>query len=85
MTLHSKPVTANKICICVSDSGEGISEIEIENLFNPFERLNAQNNIEGTGIGLTITKHLIELMGGEIGVKSTLGEGTTFWVELKVA
>ena len=70
--------------ISISDTGDGLSEEEIGILFTPFERLNVLNNVEGTGIGLVITKHLIELMSGKIGVDSTLGEGSTFWIELEL-
>ena len=67
----------------VRDTGEGLSENQIENLFQPFNRLEAENSErEGVGIGLVISKHLIELMGGAIGVSSVPGAGTTFWVEL---
>ena len=68
--------------ISIRDSGTGISEIDIPHLFQSFERLNQKSNVEGAGIGLVITKQLIELMTGKIGVESTLGEGSTFWVEL---
>jgi len=74
------------ICISVSDSGHGIAEEKLSNLFQPFSRLGAEfGEIEGTGIGLVITKQLVELMNGSIGVESVVGEGTTFWVELKTA
>ncbi|SCA57451.1 putative Histidine kinase [Candidatus Terasakiella magnetica] len=70
----------------VTDTGYGIEEKDQEQLFQPFNRLNAENtDIEGTGIGLTITKHLVEIMGGEIGVDSKLGEGSTFWVDIPVS
>ncbi len=79
---HAKQTMTNYLRISISDTGSGLAEAEINQLFTPFERLNAQHNVEGTGIGLTITKSLIELMGGEIGLKSKQGKGTTFWVVL---
>jgi len=68
--------------INVSDTGDGIEAERLANIFDPFDRLGAENSeVEGTGIGLTITKRLVEEMGGTIGVESTVGVGTTFWVE----
>ena len=72
--------------IFISDTGMGISEENINNLFKPFERFHAMElEIEGTGIGLTISKRLIETMGGTISCESTLGEGTTFYVDFEKA
>jgi CheY-like chemotaxis protein len=68
--------------IAVSDTGFGISPENQTKIFLPFERLNAEATTEGTGIGLTLTRRLVELMNGSIGVESTLGQGSTFWVEL---
>lgn len=73
----------DKIQITVTDSGPGIPKDRFEELFHPFARLGAETSeIEGTGIGLTICKRLIELMDGTIGVESNVGEGSTFWIEL---
>jgi CheY-like chemotaxis protein len=72
-----------RIRICVTDTGEGLAAEKIAQLFQPFNRLGQENNaVEGTGIGLVMTKRLIELMGGEIGLESKIGEGSTFWVEM---
>ena len=69
----------------VVDSGYGIAPDNLERLFVPFERLGAgQTGIEGSGMGLALSKGLIEAMGGAIGVESELDVGTTFWVELDV-
>jgi CheY-like chemotaxis protein len=73
----------NIIRICITDTGKGIAQEFSEKLFNPFERIGAeQTETEGTGLGLTISKKLIEAMGGKIGVESEVGKGSTFWIEL---
>lgn len=67
----------------VTDTGLGISPEKQSNLFVPFARLGKEfSNIEGTGIGLSLSKQIIEIMGGELGFDSELGKGTTFWVDL---
>jgi CheY-like chemotaxis protein len=74
------------LCISVSDTGPGLSPDKVARLFTPFERLGAeQGDVEGTGLGLALSKHLVEAMGGAIGVESELGTGSTFWVELSPA
>ena len=74
------------VVFSVTDTGPGLSEQQLELLFEPYARLGAEHtNIEGTGLGLTITKKLVELMGGEIGVDSKLGHGCTFWFKLPLA
>lgn len=71
--------------IRIKDTGIGITKQNIEKLFQPFERLGQTNEIEGAGIGLLVTKELVEWMGGKIGVNSKPGKGTTFWVDLATA
>ncbi len=74
-----------RVRICVEDSGEGLSAEDIGQLFQPFNRLGrAATAEEGTGIGLVVCKRLVELMGGVIGVESTVGKGSVFWVELNL-
>jgi hypothetical protein len=72
--------------IRISDTGAGLSAEQQARLFVPFERLDADKTaIEGTGIGLALSKRLVELMGGTIGVESAPGAGSTFWVSLPIA
>ncbi len=72
------------ICeIGISDTGPGLTPQQIERLFQPFERLDAARGaVQGTGIGLSVSKRLVELMGGEIGVHSDAGQGCRFWLRL---
>ncbi len=75
--------TPERIRISVTDTGAGLAADKLAQLFQPFNRLGQQaGGEEGTGIGLVMTKRLIELMGGVIGVESTVGAGSIFWVEL---
>ena len=76
-------VAPHRLRISVSDNGIGLDEIQISKLFSYFERLGSEKtSIEGTGIGLALSKRLAELMGGKIGVTSKKGAGSTFWLEL---
>lgn len=72
------------LLLSVEDTGIGISEENQKKLFASFERLDAENthNIEGTGLGLAITRQMVQLMGGDIGVYSTVGKGSLFYVEI---
>ena len=85
VVLDSEIVASNRIRIRVTDTGEGLTKEDIDKLFMSFERLNKTKSAEGTGLGLVITKSLIELMGGSIGIESTLGKGSTFWVEVPLS
>ena len=73
----------NGICILVRDNGVGISEAEQAELFTRYYRgTNTKEKPEGSGLGLAIAKQIVSLHGGEIAVKSTLGEGTEFTIRL---
>ncbi len=76
--LHAQP----HVRISVQDSGKGILPHHLSKLFSPFERIGAEKSqTEGTGLGLSLVKQLVEAMGGQVGVQSHYGEGSTFWVE----
>ena len=86
MRVDFKHTAENEIMLKISvrDTGMGISQENQQNLFKAFRRLDEMTNrhIEGTGLGLNITKHLTEMMGGTIAVRSTLGSGSEFTVEI---
>jgi signal transduction histidine kinase len=77
-------INEDRLRIYVTDTGPGLTRQQISQLFTPFERLNAPNHIEGTGIGLSISQNYMELMHGTIGVDSIPGEGSTFYIELEL-
>ena len=83
VTLSSQIEEGSMLRINIRDTGMGISEEKLDHLFDPFNRLGAENGeIEGTGIGMTISKKLMEVMNGSIGVESIVGEGSTFYIKL---
>jgi signal transduction histidine kinase/CheY-like chemotaxis protein len=72
-----------RVRLSVRDTGAGLDHAQVEALFQPFNRLGQENGAEeGTGIGLVVTRRLVEVMGGTIGVSSSVGVGSVFWVEL---
>jgi signal transduction histidine kinase/ActR/RegA family two-component response regulator len=80
LTLVQRPTV---IELRVQDTGAGLTPAQQERLFKPFERLDADaRQIDGTGIGLALSRRLMHLMGGEIGVHSQPGQGSTFWITL---
>lgn len=73
----------NRTRLSIHDTGYGMRSEQIAALFQPFERLDAErSNVPGAGLGLAVTKNLIELMDGSIGVDSEIDAGSTFWLEL---
>ena len=76
----------DRVRVSVRDTGRGIAPADLPRLFQPFERLDAAaTGIEGSGLGLALSRRLVEAMGGVIGVDSTPGSGSTFWVDLPTA
>jgi PAS domain S-box-containing protein len=83
VTISCDPRPSSKVRLSVSDTGPGINPDLIERLFTPFDRLDAETSgIEGTGLGLALSRGLVEAIGGTMGVESTVGSGSTFWIEL---
>ena len=81
-----RPAGKTRMHISVRDTGEGLSTKKLAQLFEPFNRLGQEDSDEeGTGIGLVVSKRLMELMNGSIGAHSTVGVGSDFWIELNLA
>lgn len=81
--IGAKTGNNNQLAIYIRDTGAGLDQQQIDRLFNPFDRAGAENSgVEGTGIGLSISKNLVELMGGNISIESEVNVGSTFWVEM---
>jgi CheY-like chemotaxis protein len=75
--------TLGRVRITIKDNGLGLSKEKMKKLFQPFNRLGQEvGTKEGAGIGLAVSKKMVELMGGTIGVESTVGVGCEFWIEL---
>jgi PAS domain S-box-containing protein len=86
ITVSCELSAPNRIRFSVRDTGTGLSKEKLTQLFQPFNRLGQETGVvTGTGIGLVMSKQLAELMEGELGVESTLGEGSVFWCELNSA
>jgi PAS domain S-box-containing protein len=86
ITVSADLSAAGMMRLVVSDTGAGIPSEKLARLFTPFDRLGAeQTTVEGTGLGLALCQRLMQAMNGSIGVDTTVGQGSTFWVELACA
>jgi len=85
ISVSLQPLDQQRLRIHFTDTGDGLSADELAQLFTPYHRLKADSKIEGAGIGLVITRQLIELMGGELSIESLPGEGSVFSVTLDMA
>jgi PAS domain S-box-containing protein len=84
VTVDYSVTSSESIRISFRDTGAGLAPEKVAQLFQPFNRLGQEaSSVSGTGIGLVVTKQLVELMGGVMGVNSTVGEGSVFWFELQ--
>ncbi len=85
VVVECTPRPPDALRISIRDSGTGLAAEQLAQLFQPFNRLGKETGSEeGTGIGLVVTKRLVELMGGAIGVESTVGVGSVFWIEFSL-
>jgi PAS domain S-box-containing protein len=84
VSVNCTAISSDGIRISFKDTGAGLTQDKMAQLFQPFNRLGQEaGSVAGTGIGLVVTKQLVELMGGVLGVDSTVGEGSVFWVEMR--
>jgi PAS domain S-box-containing protein len=84
VTVNFTVISSDRIRISFIDTGAGLTPEKKAQLFQPFNRLGQEaGSVAGTGIGLVVTKQLVELMGGFLGADSTVGDGSVFWFELR--
>ncbi|MGI9543549.1 MAG: ATP-binding protein [Cyclobacteriaceae bacterium] len=81
---QEKTKQTSKLKFQISDTGIGIAPDKLEEIFHPFEQVKYETFFEGSGLGLAISRTLVDLMGGELKVKSSPGKGSTFWFEIEV-
>ena len=86
VNVSCRPRPGGRVRVSVQDTGDGLAPDRMAHLFEPFNRLGQESGVEeGTGIGLVVSKQLVELMGGSIGVESMVSVGSVFWIELNAS
>jgi two-component system sensor histidine kinase BaeS len=85
VTIRAERDAEEGVLIEVQDTGSGISPAEIDRIFERFYRGSGSLEQEGFGLGLSIAHRMVDVMGGEIGVESVEGRGSTFWIRLRAA
>jgi len=86
VTIDCSSDDKNMLCLSISDTGEGLTPEQKSHLFNPFDRAGAESsNIPGTGLGLVISKDLMEKMSGTIDFESEIGKGSRFWIQVPIS
>jgi CheY-like chemotaxis protein len=84
VSVECVPVAPDRVRIAIIDTGDGLTPTKLAQLFQSFNRLGQEAGAEeGTGIGLVVSKRLVELMGGVIGVESQVGVGSVFWIDME--
>ena len=85
VTVSCQRMADDKLRVTVRDTGRGIAREKMARLFTPFDRLGAEETgVAGTGLGLALSRRLVEVMGGTLGAESVVGDGSTFWVDLNI-
>lgn len=85
ITLHAHRHDASEVCIAVQDTGVGIAREDFDKVFAEYQQVGNAHHVEGTGLGIPLSKRLIEMQGGRMWLESELGVGTQFFLTLPIA
>jgi signal transduction histidine kinase len=85
VTIRARRRPAGEVTVQIADTGSGIAPEEVDRIFERFYRGSGSLEQEGFGLGLSIARRMVDVMGGEMGVESVEGQGATFWIRLRAA